>query len=148
MERSGHARLIVYDDQHAYCLRMFDTLRGLDPKVYFTPGQEGYLLFAYQRDRRGPGWKQRIPVRGRAMVVTTEQLCVAGPPDVVDPNDPLGAFEGRKEGLLRILDKASGQVNQEIQLASPPVFNGIAAANGRLLLTLEDGSVVCFGQRR
>jgi outer membrane protein assembly factor BamB len=145
MKQSGHARLIVYDDQHAYGLRMFDSLRGLDPNVYFTPGQQGYLLFAHARDRRGPGWKQRIPIRGRAMAVTTEQLSVAGPPDVVDPDDPLAAFEGRKGGVLRTVDKASGRTNQEFRLAAPPVFNGIAAANGQLLLTLEDGSVVCFG---
>ena len=46
MGKSGHARLIVHDGQHAFCLRMFDSLQGLDPKVYFTPGKEGYLLFA------------------------------------------------------------------------------------------------------
>jgi len=26
------------------------------------------------------------------------------------------------------------------------VFNGAAAANGRLFLALEDGSLVCFGR--
>jgi hypothetical protein len=146
MEKSGHARLIVYDDERAYCLRMFDSLQGLDPKVYFTPGEEGYLLFAYQRDRRGPGWKHRIPIRGRAMAVTSDQLCVAGPPDVVLSEDPLAAFEGRLGGVLRILDKQSGRTHVEFQVDAPPVFNGIAAANGRLLLTLEDGSVACFGK--
>jgi outer membrane protein assembly factor BamB len=146
MEKSGHARLIVYDDEQAYCLRMFDSLQGLDPKVYFTPGEAGYLLFAYQRNRRGPGWKQRVPIRGRAMAVTSDQLCVAGPPDVVLSEDPLAAFEGRLGGVLRILDKQSGQTQAEFSIDAPPVFNGIAAANGRMMLTLEDGSVACFGQ--
>jgi hypothetical protein len=79
------------------------------------------------------------------MAVTVDQLCVAGPPDVVDQEDPLAAFEGRKGGVLRVLDKKSGQLVKEFTLSAPPVFNGIAAANGHLLLTLEDGRVVCFG---
>jgi len=79
------------------------------------------------------------------MAVTADQLCVAGPPDVVDPDDPLGAFEGRKGGVLRIVDKTDGQTVAEHTLPMPPVFNGAAAANGRLLLALEDGSVGCFG---
>ncbi len=145
IERSGHARLIVYDDAQAYCLRMFDSLQGLDPSVYFTPGTNGYLLFAYDRGKGRPAWEQRVPIRGRAMAVTVDQLCVAGPPDVVDQEDPLAAFEGRKGGVLRVLDKKSGQLVKEFTLSAPPVFNGIAAANGHLLLTLEDGRVVCFG---
>ncbi|MHC4177194.1 MAG: outer membrane protein assembly factor BamB family protein [Planctomycetota bacterium] len=143
--RSGHARLIVHDPRHAYCLRMFDSLQGLDPKVYFTPGKKGYLLFAHDFSTGKNAWEQRIPIRGQAMVVTDDQLCVAGPPDVVEMDDPLAAFEGRKGGVLRIVDKADGRTVSEHKLASPPVFNGAAAANGRLLLSLEDGSVACYG---
>jgi len=147
MGRGGHARLLVHDDTHAYCLRMFDSLLGLDPKVYFTPGKAGYLLFASDLKSGKNAWQQRVPIRGRAMVVTREQLCVAGPPDVVDQDDPLAAFEGRKGGVLRIVDKTDGRAVSEYKLAMPPEFNGAAAANGRLLLSLEDGSVVCFGRR-
>ncbi len=125
---------------------MFDSLQGLDPKVYFTPGKEGYLLFAHDLSSGKNTWEHRIPIRGRAMVVTDDQLCVAGPPDVVETDDPLAAFEGRKGGVLRIVDKANGRTLSEHKLPSPPVFNGAAAANGRLLLALEDGSVACFGK--
>ena len=79
------------------------------------------------------------------MVATDDQLCIAGPPDIIDADDPLAAFEGRKGGLLRIVAKADGTMTSEHKLPSPPVFNGAAAARGRLLLALEDGSVVCFG---
>jgi len=145
MGRNGHARLIVHDGRSAYCLRMFDSLQGLNPKVYFTPGKRGYLLFAHELNSGKNTWEQRIPIRGRAMVVTDDQLCVAGPPDVVDADDPLAAFEGRKGGVLRIVDKADGRTVSEHKLAMPPVFNGAAAAGRRLVLSLEDGSVVCFG---
>ncbi len=142
---AGHSRLLVFDDQHAYCLRMFDSLQGLDPKVYFTPGREGYLLFAADQQGGKATWAERVPIRGRAMAVTEQQLCVAGPPDVVDPEDPLAAFEGRKGGILRLVDKSDGRTVSEHKLAAPPVFNGMAVAADRLFLTLEDGSVACFG---
>jgi outer membrane protein assembly factor BamB len=144
--RSGHARVLAYDDTRAYCLRMFDSLQGLDPKVYFTPGKEGYLLFAHDLLSGKNAWAQRIPVRGRALAVTDDQLCVAGPPDVVDPDDPLAAFEGRLGGVLRVVGKSDGQTVSEYRLTAPPVFNGVAAANGRLILSLEDGSVACLGR--
>jgi len=103
------------------------------------------LLFAHDLKSGKNTWEQRIPIRGRAMVVTDDQLCVAGPPDVVEMDDPLAAFEGRKGGVLRILEKVDGRTVSEHKLASPPVFNGAAAANGRLLLSLDDGSVACYG---
>ena len=91
---------------------------------------------------------ERVPLRIRAMVLTPGRLFVAGPPDVVDPEDPLGAFEGRKGGLLYVLDSGSGDKLAEHTLPFPPVFNGTAAANGRLYVAEEDGSVTCFGKRQ
>jgi outer membrane protein assembly factor BamB len=140
-----HARLIVHDDRQVYYVRMFDTLRCLDPSVYFTPGSQGYLLFARNLPGAAKTWSVRVPIRIRAMVLTLEQLLVAGPPDVLADDDPLGAFEGRKGGLLQVVDAASGAKRAEHTLPSPPVFNGAAAARGRLFLTLEDGSVECYG---
>ena len=144
LNKSGHARVLVYDDTRAYCLRMFDSLQGLDPKVYFTPGKKGYLLYASDRSTNKQAWNRRIPIRGRALAVTNNQLCVAGAPDIVKPSDPLAAFEGRLGGILRRVHKSNGQMIAEHTLSAPPVFHGIAAANGRLFLSLEDGSVVCL----
>jgi hypothetical protein len=78
--------------------------------------------------------------------VAGPRLFVAGPPDVVDPADPLGAFEGRKGGRLYIVDAASGERLAEHDLPSPPVFNGVAVARGRLFLAAEDGSLACFAK--
>ena len=49
----------------------------------------------------------------------------------------MGAFEGRKGGVLRVMAAGTGEQVAELQLDSPPVFNGMAAAGGRLLLTTE-----------
>jgi hypothetical protein len=142
---SGYARLIIHDKQSAYFVRMFDTLRGLDPTVYFTPGKKGYLLYAMDKHNGRQTWAQRIPVRVRTMVSTNDLLFTAGPPDIVDTEDPLGAFEGRKGGLLNIFDKLTGRRLTQYKLDSPPVFNGAAVANGKLYISLEDGTLASYG---
>jgi len=142
---NAYARIIVHDEKSGYFVRMFDSLRGLDPNVYFTPGREGYLLFAMDKAGGKETWQKRIPIRANAMVVTDRLLVVAGYPDVVDPEDPLGAFEGRKGGVLALFDKRSGETLWEHTLPSPTVFNGAAAANERLHLVMQDGTVACFG---
>lgn len=142
-----YARLIVHDSQSACYVRMFDSLRGLDPTVFFTPGSKGYLLFAKNMTGKRPTWSQRVPIRIRAMVLADGRLAVAGPPDVVEPTDPLGAFEARRGGLLMTIDAATGEKRSEQRLPSPPVFNGAVAAGGALYVAEEDGSITCFGKR-
>jgi outer membrane protein assembly factor BamB len=144
--KAAYARLIVHDAEAGYFARMFDSLQGLDPKVYFTPGKEGYLLFAIDRQTGKQTWARRIRVRINAMVATEGPLFVAGPPDAIDPDDPLGAFEGRKGGVLVACDRADGTALWETKLPAPPVFNGMAAAASRLYVAMQDGSVACFGQ--
>ena len=144
--KKEYSRLLVHDKRSVYYVRMFDSLRGLDPTVFFTPSSKGYLLFAKNIQDGQSTWRGRVPVRIRAMVLTEDWLFVAGPPDVVDPKDPLGAFEGRKGGLLYAFDAASGEKLTERKLPFPPVFNGVAAANGRLYLVDENGSITCFAK--
>ncbi|HUV66585.1 MAG TPA: PQQ-binding-like beta-propeller repeat protein [Sedimentisphaerales bacterium] len=141
----NYARLIVHDERTAYFVRMFDSLQGLDPNVYFTPGKKGYLLFGIDRTTGRQTWAQRLPVRVNAMVVTPNLLFIAGPPDVVDPQDPLGAFEGRKGAVLLAIDRTSGGEMWRYSLPSPPAFDGLAAAAGRLYMALQDGGIACFG---
>lgn len=140
-----YGRLLVRDRQSVYYVRMFDSLAALDPTVFFTPGAKGYLLFAKNMEGKKNSWMGRVPVRIRAMALAQGSLVVAGPPDVVDPMDPLGAFEGRKGGRMIVSDSVSGDKRDEIELPSPPVFNGIAIASGRVFLSAEDGSLTCFG---
>jgi len=143
----NYANVIAYDSQTVYYVRMFDSLQGLTPTVFFAPGAKGYQLFARKIGGKRDDWAGRIPMRARAMALTNGRLFVAGPPDVVDPKDPLGAFEGRKGGLLYVIDPASGKKLAEQTLPSPPVFNGIAAANGRLYLADENGAIACLGRQ-
>ena len=46
------------------------------------------------------------------------------------------------------VSKDAGTRVAETELPSSPVFDGMAAAEGRLFLSLKDGSVICLGASR
>ncbi len=100
-----------------------------------------------RRPRRGgakPIWQQRVAIRITAMVRAGETLFVAGSPDVVDPKDPHGAWEGRKGGVLAAFAAADGKKLAEHKLPAPPVWDGLAAARGRLYVATVDGKITCL----
>jgi hypothetical protein len=80
------------------------------------------------------------------MAVAGDVLFVAGAPDVVDPSDPLGAFEGRKGMVLCAFAAEDGRKIGECRLPSLPVWDGLAAAHGRLYLATQAGRVLCIGK--
>jgi len=144
---SEYGRLAAFDGQHRFVVRQFDTLRGLDPTVYFTPGRDGYTLLASNMSGKRSRWLKRVRVRVRAMVITPKRLFVSGPPDLLDPLDPFGPYEGRKGGLLLVFDASNGEQLADYRLPSPPVFNGMAAARGRLFIATQDGQLLCLRQQ-
>jgi outer membrane protein assembly factor BamB len=79
------------------------------------------------------------------MVLANKVLFAAGPPDVVDPQDPMAAFEWRKGGLLYAYSADDGNELAQYKLNSPPVLDGLIAAQERLYLATVDGRVLCFG---
>ena len=95
-----------------------------------------------------PKWAVWVPVRVRAMTLADKTLFAAGPPDVLDPNDPLAAFEGRKGALMWAVSAEGGTKLAEYKLDSPPVFDGMIAANGSLYMSTTDGRVVCMRGRQ
>ncbi len=99
----------------------------------------------YVRERP-PKWQKMVPLRIRAMLLAGDHLVVAGVPDVVDAEDPLAAFEGRKGGLLQVFSCADGTRLASQPLSAPPAFDGLSAARGRLYLATLDGKVICFGK--
>jgi len=94
-----------------------------------------------------PVWREWLPVRIRAMVKAGDILFAAGPPDVLDPKDPYAAFEGRKGAKLLAISAENGKTLSDMDIASPPVFDGLIAANGRLFASLRDGSVICIAEK-
>jgi len=89
-------------------------------------------------------WEQRVPVLARAMVVAGDMLFVAGPPDILESDDPAAALKGKKGGILLAVSTADGQIAANCKLESPPVFDGLAAAGGRLYMATMNGRVLCL----
>ena len=55
------------------------------------------------------------------------------------------ALEGRRGALLLAVRASDGEELSRLELESPPVFDGCAAARGRLFVSAMDGRVVCLG---
>ncbi len=89
-------------------------------------------------------WQDYLPVRIEAMALARDTLFAAGPPDVFDPDDPLGALEGRKGGVLLALDPTTGEQHFEARLPSPPWFDGLAAAGRTLFLVTKNGTLTAW----
>lgn len=96
--------------------------------------------------KKPPRWKTFIPTRVRAMVLAGNRLVVAGPPDKVVEDDPLAAFEGRAGAQLRLFSTEDGSQLHTMKLASPPVFDGMSAADGALYMATENGRLACFAE--
>ena len=143
IDGKSHSKLLVYDAETAYGVKPFSgTARH--SRAIFRPGTVGYTLLATPRTSRKARWSKKAPVRIRAMVIAGQRLFVAGSPDVVDPKDPWAAMEGRKGAVLWAVSAADGEKLAEYKLDAPPIFDGLAAANGRLYVSTTDGKVVCM----
>ena len=89
-------------------------------------------------------WQQYLPVRIEAMALTSDTLFAAGPPDVLNPGDPLAALEGRQGGVLLAIDPTTGERISQAQIPDPPRFDGMSAAGSRLFLVTRDGKLIAW----
>jgi outer membrane protein assembly factor BamB len=161
VKAANQGQILAFDNATTYAVKYFNTVFSRSP--HFTAGKDGYDLVADDitsepndatEDRirmflrqKPPRWQQKVPVRVRAMLVAGEHLLLAGPPDVVPASDPFGSFDGRLGTLLWVVSTKDGAKLAEHKLSSLPVFDGMAAANGKLFLSTTDGRVTCFGKQ-
>ncbi len=159
-------RIMAFDDSRIYGF-------GRLPQYYKWSTPLEYELFAVEKYPESQSieyhWaKDSVPILVQAMVLADKILFIAGAPDVVDeeeafdhwsadPNDPDtdpnipaklyeqdAALNGQRGGLLRAVSTADGNSVAEYELAALPVWDGMAAANGRLYVSLQNGKVRCF----
>jgi hypothetical protein len=106
-------------------------------------------------------WSHSVPLQARAMVLAADTLFLAGPPDVVDEEEAFARFgeaeiddklaeqdaalRGEQGSLLWAVSASDGNKLAELELDTLPVFDGMAAAGGRLFLATTDGRVLCLG---
>ena len=101
-----------------------------------------------------------MPLLVRGMVLVGDALFVAGPEDLVNENQAsrslkkpetqaliaqqAAAIAGERGAVLRIVSTKDGSTLANSTLPTPPVFDGLVAAYGRLYSVGQDGSVLCL----
>ncbi len=109
-------------------------------------------------------WSNKVPIITRAMVMAGKTVFVSGPPDTLDEEyafermtqkDPAikeelaeqdAALEGKRGAKMWAVNTDTGRPQGELKLDSPPVWDGMAVAQGRLYVATTDGKVQCFGK--
>jgi outer membrane protein assembly factor BamB len=110
-------------------------------------------------------WQKEFPpMKARAMAIAGNQLIVAGPPDLVDeekafynPDDPNIqraldeqdlSLKGKRGAILWMVNTKNGNKLTEMKLESPPVFDGMAVAGGKIFMATLDGRIICLGDKK
>jgi outer membrane protein assembly factor BamB len=107
-------------------------------------------------------WNRNIPVLVRGMVLANNTLFISGPPDLVNEEDAQNhyadsniqaklkkqkkALQGKEGGLLWAVNRESGAVKAKYRIDSPPVWDGLIAADNKLFMATMDGNVICWGE--
>jgi len=166
---ANYGNILAFDSEATYGIKMYRR-RPHGWSLAFTPAKDGYLLYGAPNQElaadisktgksksiKGPGaffvglnethtWAEAVPVRIQSMATADKTLWVAGPPDIIDEKDPLGAYEGRQGGRLLAFSKQDGNKLAELKIDTPPAFDGMSIANKKLYLALIDGTLVCYG---
>jgi hypothetical protein len=92
-------------------------------------------------------WSSNIPLTGKAIALAGDRLFVAGTPVAFPKDDLAAAYEGRMGGVLWVASADSGKKLAEIKLDAPPSWDGMAVAQGRLFVVLQDGSLRCYSAK-
>ena len=163
-------RILAYNDSQVYG---FGRDRYVPGNTGQWRGGEDYQLFAYDRDEasqnkdRNPQirdleyrWTRRVPLLVKALVVADDTMFIAGPPDAIegqaktgderlqlrDAKEAVAAWKGKKGGVLCAVSCSNGEILSRNKLKSIPAFGGMAAAEGRLYISCEDGTLMCCGK--
>jgi hypothetical protein len=172
-----YGKLLAFNGETAYGVQTYYTFlkydKSMQPDTHsghlhqkysrYMPGQfpTGVRLFA--RDNGKPEkqsgrrqkrtlaanshkWNRKAPIQYRAMVLAENLLFAAGWRDsekifAKNPN-------GKKDVVLEVISTAGGETLKQYPLEAEPVFDGMAAAYGRLYMSTKDGKILCMGGKR
>ena len=84
-----------------------------------------------------------MDIHARALVKAAGNLVVAGFPVETTTVHQYGKPIEEK-GVLMLVSAASGDIVSRMELDAPPVFDGLAVAQGKLYVSCDDGSIVCL----
>jgi len=143
--------LMVYDDQAVWGAK-----RKGDANGRYSLFQKENKPFSEEEEslpdfRRIPSdqvdasvWMRELPVRTRAMLKSGDHLFMGVMPVEIPQDDPHAAYEGLRGGSVCVVSAQDGSKVAEYKLEAPVVWDGMAAAHGRLFLSTSDGSVACW----
>jgi hypothetical protein len=129
--------MLVFDDTYVWGVQRVNRRRF-----------EGeYKLFKKEIESPKDGfiWTRIIKERPRALLKSDNKLFVATMPIDVPIDKLNAAYKGQLGGNIRVYDSEDG--DEEIAkytLDTPVIWDGFAAAVGRLYFSTEDGVVNCF----
>ena len=89
-------------------------------------------------------WNQAVPLIVRGMVLADKTLFLVGPPAPLTRTSAPPDLEAARTGLLMAVSPDDGSALSQQPLAAPPVWDGLVAVPGRLVLTLRNGDVLCL----
>jgi hypothetical protein len=147
-ERSGEAPyvsdnptglMLVFDDTDVWGVQRADRRR--------FKGEYRLFRKKIERPKNQFIWTRTIKQRPRALLKAGEKLFVATMPIDVPADDLHAAYEGRLGGSIRVYDSRTGENEPaRYSLESPVVWDGLAAAGGRLYFSTEDGGLSCLSE--
>lgn len=109
-------------------------------------------------------WDRFVPIVARSMALAGKTVLVAGAPDTIDEeyaferlaakdpailqelNEQNEALEGRRGAKMWAVNVETGEQSEGLELTSPPVWDGITIAQGRVYVSTVDGRLQCFGK--
>ena len=94
----------------------------------------------------------------------SDVILAAGAPDVIEEYDAMDliraqqrkgfnlgkiyekekAVAGKMGAKLIVISSRTGKIASQLDLDSPPIFDGMAAANGKIFIANMNGQVVCL----
>ncbi len=108
--------------------------------------QDGtYRLFAVNRDDGKATWSKSLKIHIRAMVLADKVIFIAGPR--IDTSEGQKDLNESRGAVLMALSASDGAELSQYQLDSTPIFDGMAAAYGRLYISLENGNLLCMSEK-
>lgn len=109
-------------------------------------------------------WDRFVPIVARSMALAGKTLFVSGPPDTIDEEYAFERLAARDPEILKELAEQDAALNGErgakmwavnvetgeqsagLEITSPPVWDGITVARGRIYVSTVDGRLQCFGK--
>ena len=110
------------------------------------------------------GWDTYVPIVTRSMALVGRILAVSGPPNLIneeyafermaakdkaiqhDLEEQDASLNGQRGAKLWLMNVDTGEQAGSADLDSPPVWDGMVVARGKLYVATVDGRVKCFGK--